>query len=1210
MSTPELIARLEQAPDAEGLARVLREVEGPEEEQLAEYLGRDRLRRLRRLASRAARGPTGGAAGSGGPIGNVIVLHGIMGGELTVGSASQAAMRRGGDEVWIHYLRMAFGAIGKLRLAPGGRKGADPRYEGYGSGILKRYYGDTILWLGRAYRTRAFWYDWRRSLEEAADDLRKVIETEFAGQPVHLVAHSMGGLVARTFIQRHPAVWARLVERDAEGRMLRGGRLVMLGTPNHGSLAIPQIITGLEPMVRKLAMLDLDHSLASIQEIVNTFPGSLQMLPSPRVRNGEFAPLYESETYRKLRSPLEISQDLLTAAAEHHQRIAGVVDPERMVYVAGYDQPTLDGLTLRELDNPKAYSVTAAGDGRVPHDLGRLDGVKMYYVRESHGSLQQNDSVLAALPELLSTGATTALADEAVWESEARAMQPADQMRQRLIAEQEWEVQEMGRIVRKIRRRAASRSAAALVGADLGGAGAAPVEPPPAAEATEAERRAMEEEVVRGFLGGRPGADPGNAPPRPGEVRSITLRVAVAQIEEAAGHPLAKDAEAIAVGTYQGVRPQDAILALDRAISAELRGPSRVKGDETREHLMLTQLIERGVLRGELGRPFLIPDPRAVEGGRRIIAVAGMGLSGRFGPPELVVMVRELCWTLGRLGLGHAATVLIGSGPGNLSVAEAVEGWLEGVLAALRGSGADFGRLGTLTFVERDPRRAQAIAHAIGAATKRFAGAGLNITLRVDEHLTELFAKTPPAESHDAGRAREDEAIPTRITLTRDGRVYRFGAMTRSASIPERDVALDPDLIAEVNDLLAGAGRARRQLDLGRLLGRLLIPAELNGELFKAPPLVMLLDATTARIPWEMVARADLLPGESADDDANSKAAGVFVYSDYFLGTRYGLTRQLRTTFAPPPEPPPPPLRTLRALVVADPAADAPLPGARKEGEAVAALLDSLNSPGGPRRVEVKALIGREATRPAVLEELLADGPPYDLLHFSGHCYFDQDEPARSGWIFTGGKRLSADELSRVDRVPSFVFSNACESGVTPERAGMRSPGMAPSFAEAFFARGVTNFVCTAWPVDDEAALNFALTLYGRLLGVGECGEPECMYKAMRAARAAIAGTAAGAMTWGAYQHYGSPYFRFFDPGWRSSPPEPDATRAGQPDAEVESGKRNLPSKLASRELPDVAAGDAPTPADTLSGDKAPPKANGGPKRRKKGRKPPRGERS
>jgi CHAT domain len=119
------------------------------------------------------------------------------------------------------------------------------------------------------------------------------------------------------------------------------------------------------------------------------------------------------------------------------------------------------------------------------------------------------------------------------------------------------------------------------------------------------------------------------------------------------------------------------------------------------------------------------------------------------------------------------------------------------------------------------------------------------------------------------------------------------------------------------------------------------------------------------------------------------------------------------------------------------------------------------------------------------------------------------------------------------------VFSNACESGVTPDRTGARSAALAPSFAESFFARGVSNFVCTAWPVDDQPAREFACRVYAALLGL-ELGlpgrpaspaarEPQVMHEAMRDARAAIA-EAYGGCTWGAYQHYGNPHFRFFDP--------------------------------------------------------------------------------
>ena len=48
-------------------------------------------------------------------------------------------------------------------------------------------------------------------------------------------------------------------------------------------------------------------------------------------------------------------------------------------------------------------------------------------------------------------------------------------------------------------------------------------------------------------------------------------------------------------------------------------------------------------------------------------------------------MARELCWALGRLGRHHLATVLIGSGNGNLSVSAAAAAWIRGIKRAITG---------------------------------------------------------------------------------------------------------------------------------------------------------------------------------------------------------------------------------------------------------------------------------------------------------------------------------------------------------------------------------------------------------------------------------------------------------------------------------------------------------------------------------------------
>jgi pimeloyl-ACP methyl ester carboxylesterase len=66
------------------------------------------------------------------------------------------------------------------------------------------------------YRSR------KRPLEVLADEIRPIV-TDFAGTiaPLHIVAHSMGGLLARVYLARYNTV--------------RCSRMVMLGTPNEGS---------------------------------------------------------------------------------------------------------------------------------------------------------------------------------------------------------------------------------------------------------------------------------------------------------------------------------------------------------------------------------------------------------------------------------------------------------------------------------------------------------------------------------------------------------------------------------------------------------------------------------------------------------------------------------------------------------------------------------------------------------------------------------------------------------------------------------------------------------------------------------------------------------------------------------------------------------------------------------------------------------------
>jgi hypothetical protein len=154
----------------------------------------------------------------------------------------------------------------------------------------------------------------------------------------------------------------------------------------------------------------------------------------------------------------------------------------------------------------------------------------------------------------------------------------------------------------------------------------------------------------------------------------------------------------------------------------------------------------------------------------------------------------------------------------------------------------------------------------------------------------------------------DSDLSATRVTLGLEGNTYRFGALTEDASVPERDVPFDPALVQEANARLATETETDHQFTNGQFLSRLLIPAELREALASQAPLVMILDALTSRIHWEMVALPDPLGHDldagSAEDLLDDPFDRKFEYSDSFLGTFRGFTRQLRTTLAPPPEPP------------------------------------------------------------------------------------------------------------------------------------------------------------------------------------------------------------------------------------------------------------------------------------------------------------------
>src|SRR3954463_16104214 len=176
---------------------------------------------------------------------------------------------------------------------PDGQTAAEPGTTVETGGILSRHYGELVLTLAAEWQVRTFVYDWRKDLAIAASELETQIREWFPrGATVHLVAHGMGGLVGRLLAAPEPQRWAAMADDTLE----RGGRLIMLGTPNQGTPGVAAVLAGAATLVQKLAALSLVHTQAQLRDVFASFPSVYQLLPSP-VAGAETDALYRAGTW-------------------------------------------------------------------------------------------------------------------------------------------------------------------------------------------------------------------------------------------------------------------------------------------------------------------------------------------------------------------------------------------------------------------------------------------------------------------------------------------------------------------------------------------------------------------------------------------------------------------------------------------------------------------------------------------------------------------------------------------------------------------------------------------------------------------------------------------------------------------------------------------------------------------------------------------------
>ena len=346
--------------------------------ELVAYFGRSEYDALARLAQQSVLQRERAIRSSGSDTrARVWILPGIMGSHL--------GRRRGSgdpaDIIWLDPVDIAIGRLYQLRRAPD----LAPLVP---LGVLMFSYLKLKLLLDAAgFDARFFDYDWRDDIETLGQRFAAAVRAD--GRPASIVAHSLGGLVAR----------AALHLSDAP---LDVSRVVLLGTPNGGSFAAVQAIRGSYSVVRHIAMLDLLHGAEQLaRDVFATFVSLYQMMPRhwPAASNN----LFDLTTWPA--SGPRPRGELLEQASVVDSKLAPA--DARFVVIAGDGLDTVVGLQCSH--NDFEYQIAATGDGTVPLFAALLQGAATYLGKVGHSDLPRNDLIGAAVIDILRSGATTRL---------------------------------------------------------------------------------------------------------------------------------------------------------------------------------------------------------------------------------------------------------------------------------------------------------------------------------------------------------------------------------------------------------------------------------------------------------------------------------------------------------------------------------------------------------------------------------------------------------------------------------------------------------------------------------------------------------------------------------------------------------------------------------------------------------------------------------
>lgn len=220
-----------------------------------------------------------------------------------------------------------------------------------------------------------FAYDWRQDVRQSARRLAELVDQWPVSPPITLIAHSLGCLVSRYYVERL-------------GGKKKVARLILLGGP-HGGVpkTVPTLLLG--PDFLPFGLLG-----ERLGEVLASFPSMYQILPTYACtidQNGREINVLTEDLW------LSEAQRPLLRTAREFRRELGTRSSVPCVSIFGYGMKTVTGVRVEADMNGVWHkvdlTVDTGGDNIIPEASSVMPDSEIHPVQQYHGTLYVDNDV-------------------------------------------------------------------------------------------------------------------------------------------------------------------------------------------------------------------------------------------------------------------------------------------------------------------------------------------------------------------------------------------------------------------------------------------------------------------------------------------------------------------------------------------------------------------------------------------------------------------------------------------------------------------------------------------------------------------------------------------------------------------------------------------------------------------------------------------------